>query len=445
MLKNILRILLALNFYWVSVPAGAQDYAPSGENALGTQAFANSDEEDLVPLAGERRPFGSHLVSYVAGTILPQRSQTELDSQTKQFYNKWKAKFVVQGCGTGRYYVLPGGVGGGMDPDSLSVSEGHGFGMVITAYMAGYDANAKKIFDGMYWFFRDHPSVYSPYLMAWNQVKDCRNVNGSDTSSATDGDLDIAYALLLADRQWGSSLPGGINYLAEAKKVINAILAKEIHPTANTVLLGDWVPDSGAHYLNGTRTSDFMTDHFKSFARVGNTTRWNAIATKSYNISKSLQAGYSPSTGLLPDFVENAPSSPRPARAGYLEGSNDGNYYYNACRDPWRLTMDYLVNGNIEAKNIVQKMNQFIRSKTNGNPIQIRDGYRLNGAVIGSYPSMAFVAPFAVGAMIDRSNQAWLNSLWNTIVSTPITNGGYYENSIKMFNMIILSSNFWKP
>ncbi|MEO5970704.1 MAG: glycosyl hydrolase family 8 [Bdellovibrionia bacterium] len=435
MLKSTLRFLLTLSLSLINVSAGAQDYAPLG----------GEDLEGPSPLAGERRPFGSHLVSYVDGTILPQKSQAELDNQTKQFYNKWKAKFVAQGCGTGRYYVLPGGVGGGMDPNSISVSEGHGFGMVITAYMAGYDANAKKIFDGMYWFFRDHPSVYSPHLMAWNQVKGCGNVDGDDTSSATDGDLDIAYALLLADRQWGSSVPGGINYLAEAKKVINAILTKEIHPTSNTVLLGDWAADSGASYLNGTRTSDFMTDHFKSFARVGNVTRWNAVLNKSYSISKSLQSGYSASTGLLPDFVEDATSSPRPARSGYLEGSTDGAYSYNACRAPWRLAMDFFVNGNVEAKNIVQKMNKFIRSKTNGNPSQIRDGYRLNGTVIGSYPSMAFVAPFAVGAMVDSSNQAWLNSLWDTIVSTSITSGGYYENSIKMLNMIVLSSNYWKP
>ena len=36
--------------------------------------------------------------------------------------------------------------------------------------------------------------------MAWAQNQSCQNVSGPD--SATDGDLDIAYALLLADRQW---------------------------------------------------------------------------------------------------------------------------------------------------------------------------------------------------------------------------------------------------
>ncbi len=43
--------------------------------------------------------------------------------------------------------------------------------------------------------------------MAWQQVKDKSgkiiNTPG-DADSATDGDMDIAYSLLMAHRQWGS-------------------------------------------------------------------------------------------------------------------------------------------------------------------------------------------------------------------------------------------------
>ena len=44
------------------------------------------------------------------------------------------------------------------------------------------------------------------------------------TSSATDGDMDIAYSLLLADKQWGSD--GEIDYLKQGKKVIDAIMER---------------------------------------------------------------------------------------------------------------------------------------------------------------------------------------------------------------------------
>ena len=49
--------------------------------------------------------------------------------------------------------------------------------------------------------------------------------------SATDGDLDIAFGLLLADKQWGSA--GAINYLAEARKVIAAIKMFEMNQNSD--------------------------------------------------------------------------------------------------------------------------------------------------------------------------------------------------------------------
>ena len=99
----------------------------------------------------------------------------------------------------------------------MTVSEAHGYGMLITAHMAGHDPKAKAYFDGLYRYFRAHPSKINPELMAWKQGDTGQavvNVGGVD--SATDGDMDIAYALLLADRQWGSD--GEINYLAEANR-----------------------------------------------------------------------------------------------------------------------------------------------------------------------------------------------------------------------------------
>jgi hypothetical protein len=43
----------------------------------------------------------------------------------------------------------------------------------------------------------------------------------------------------------------------------------------------------------------------------------------------------------------------------------------------------------------------------------------LNGADLpdNDYISMAFVAPLGVSAMVDSSNQAWLNSVWNLVVN----------------------------
>ena len=397
----------------------------------------------VPPADATTHPFGSHTQAYASGSIRPnQYTQSQLDADTRSFYDAWKAKYLISGCGTGRYYIdVSGGSGGGRSAQSITVSEGHGYGMVIAALMAGYDPQAQAIFDGLYWFFKDHPSINDPYLMAWNQVQGCGDANGPD--SATDGDLDIAYSLLLADQQWGSS--GSINYLQEGRNVISAIKAKELHPSARTVLLGDWASQDTGIYLNGTRPSDFMLDHFRAFQAATGDPVWTQVIAACQRVVSSIQTNYSPATGLVPDFVENAPTTPMPAVPNYLEASTDGDVAYNSCRVPWRLGTDFLVSGDASTRAEVQKINTWVIGNTHGDPTLIRSGYHLDGTAYVTYYDMPFVVPFAVGAMVDASNQAWLNSLWGVVRAQPLASEDYFGNTLKMLGMIVLSGNWWTP
>ena len=45
------------------------------------------------------------------------------------------------------------------------MAEGHGYGMVVAAFMPGHDPRAHEIFDGLYNVFRKFPSVNSKDLM----------------------------------------------------------------------------------------------------------------------------------------------------------------------------------------------------------------------------------------------------------------------------------------
>ena len=72
-------------------------------------------------------------------------------------------------------------------------------------------------------------------------------------------------------------------------------------------------------------------------------------------------------------------------------------------------------------------------------------GYWLDGDVFEGhyYASMAFIAPFAVGAMIDSQNQSWRNALWEAIVND--NNPTYYGDTLKMLALLALSNNWWTP
>lgn len=389
--------------------------------------------------AAPNHPFGSHHATYAAGSIKPNHvTQGTLDQAVRDFYDQWKATYVKQVCGPGRYVVVAKAGGG-----NLTVSEAHGYGMVLMALMAGHDPQAQTIFDGMFAYFRDHPSGITPSLMSWYQSGSCANANGNDTAS--DGDLDIAFALLLADKQWGSC--GAVNYLDEARNVIAGIKSGELDPTKQFVTLGDWVSPGDAPYDDATRSSDFMPDHYRSFLAATSDATWTDVLEQTYDIVAALQANHSPTTGLLPDFVTDPLGTPDPAPPNFLEDTTDGAYAYNACRDPWRLGTDYLISGETRARAAVQAINAWIRAKTGDDPAAITSGWKLDGSATPGtdYRSMAFVAPFGVGAMVDASNQAWLNDVWDLVVTTPIGAEHYYENTLKLLSMIVMSGNWWAP
>lgn len=384
--------------------------------------------------SGPAVPFGSHQFPYAAGMLKPSGSQATLDQKVIDYYQRWKSAFVKQNCGNGWYQIIS------PDADHPYVAEAQGYGMVVTATMAGADPAAKTIFDGLVKYMLAHPSVHNADLLAAEQNTSCVSVNGSD--SATDGDMDVAYGLLLADRQWGST--GTYNYKQLAIRHINAIRASEINPSTNLLKLGDW-SSSGDQYYYISRTSDWMIDHFRAFKTATGNSAWDTIRTAHQNVQASLQANYAASTGLLPDFVINTNSTPKPAAGQVLEDPNDGAFWWNACRDPWRIGADAVTSGDTKSLTAARKLNTWIKSKTGGNPNNIAIGYKLNGTQISSGSDPSYFAPFAVVAMTDSNSQAWLDALWNKMLATPIDTSSYYAASIQLQVMITATHNHWVP
>ncbi|MEC0167032.1 glycosyl hydrolase family 8 [Paenibacillus graminis] len=406
-----------------------------------------------VAAPAPKHPFPEH-ESYQSGTIKPNHvSQGQLDNDVRKKYDEWKARYLVQPPKqSGQYYVYYNLEKQASPANAVSCSEGHGYGMLITSLMAGYDPLAKDYFDGLYRFYKAHPSVNNPALMAWQQIKtaqgDVIDTPPSDSDdgsrSATDGDMDIAYALLLADKQWGSS--SQINYLEEAKAVISAIMEQDVNPQKWSLKFGDWVENNDPDYALATRPSDFMLGHLRAFGKASGNTDWTKVADNTHKIIQTISSKYSPATGLLPDFVVFKNGAYAPSPPYLLETERDGFFSWNAARVPWRVPIDYLLTGDTRALNQTRLTNAWISKKTNNDPGKIVAGYKLNGTPLDDEdPAIAFSAPFAVSAMVDASNQTWLNALWNSLVTAPTATNAYYGNSIRLLCMITVSGNWWDP
>ncbi len=391
-------------------------------------------------------PFPQH-VTYNADTIFPnQYPQEFMDDDVRDFYDYWKTEYLVQaGHDTQENLLYRVTMGHPSSSDyGTTVSEGQGYGMVITALMAGYDTQAKMIFDGLLQFSKIHRSHIDSRLMAWRVSED--KPRSGDNDSAFDGDSDIALALLLADRQWGSD--GKYDYAQDARILIKAIRKSTVGANSRLPMIGDWVEQDGETYNQYTnRTSDFMLANFEIFYKFTQVKRWKNITNRSRRTLRTLQKSYSPKTGLIPDFiipVSDSDHTIKPANAYFLEGKNDGKYSYNACRLPFRIGLNALLHNAKGSKGIVRKISKWAERHHHGSPYDIHAGYALQGnALAGSnYFSTAFVAPLGVAAMNVPTQQTWLNSIYDAINQEQ---QDYYEDTLNLLSLLIMTGNFWDP
>jgi hypothetical protein len=417
---------------------GAGAEAPAGGGGAADASTPTDVLSGPARTAAVAYPFGSRLVPYAAGTR-PSQSNATMDRWLTTHYQAWKAARVAPVPG------IPGGLAISMTTRNfLAVSEGMGYGMLLAVLFAGHDPDARALFDGLLTTVRARPAYAvvpsdpnGKYLMEWQL-----NTDGSSAGegwNATDGDEDIAMALLMADRQWGSDT-GKWNYAQEAANTIAA--------------LKSWCMDAAGHVkglssARATRTSDFMIGHFRAFERATGDALWTRAIDRSYELCDLMQEQFSSGTGLIPDFISHYDTSnpiPSPAYQGTDRNAYDGTFYWNACRNPWRFATDYVLSGDARWKTITGRLTDFFQAKFDGSKditAAVECGYHLDGSVIAGGDSAAFIAPVMLGGCVDRRYQALVDAGWNWNIAHPIT--GYYDAEIQLLSMVVASGNWWTP
>lgn len=382
------------------------------------------------------------------GCIKPELSQGTMDTQIKAVYDSYKSDYLKSAKNTANgYYIESSNTVGTWDV--ITVSEAHGWGMVIMTQMAGYDSDAQKYFDGMLAFYKDHlNSQQGTNLMGWqvygNSSKEIKTSDMSQdqkdqNSNATDGDLDVAYALLLAYKQWGK-----VSYRNLALAIIQDIKSYNIHPASKAVMLGNWAAHSSNEAHEYTRPSDWMGAHLHTFADVtGDKTYWDGVVSTIYTVYEKFQEKPYAKSGLISDFVYFNGSDVNSAESTFLSSNGEEHpdkYHTNAARVPWHIATDYAMSKNSSAKAMLDKFNGFISSKISF-PSDVREGYHLDGEPINNNAGGAsYLAPF-MAAAIAGSNKSFLTSAWNTLNSMTVNDA--YQAAIRLQSMLLVSGNKW--
>ncbi len=413
---------------------GTGSTAPSDSTTTTTTTTPTTDTATAAPSAAIAYPFGARLAAYKAG-IKPSQSAATMDTLLKNHYDAWKAHAIVPATS-----IAAGGYAVQFSNSTyLAVSEGMGYGMLLAVLFAGHDPKARELFDGLLAVVRARPAwaivPFDPngkWLMDWRL-----NANGSSAGegwNAVDGDLDIAMALLMADRQWGSA--GAWNYLQEARNTIAAI--KSWNMWSDGTLKGLRNPENN-------RTSDYMIGHFRAFKAATGDTLWDKAVDRAFWLLDRMQTVYSPGVGLVPDFVINTNTATPSPSTGYIGDGNDkeGFFWWNACRNPWRFASDYLLSGDARFATVTGRMIDFFKASSGGDPLRIGTGYDLNGRMLTGGNSPAYHGPICAGACVDAKYQGFLDTMWNWNARNLTT--GYYDGEIQLLSMIVASGNWWTP
>jgi endo-1,4-beta-D-glucanase Y len=363
-----------------------------------------------APAWAQSRPFPTS--GHYAQGFIPSAATA---AAAMSSYANWKTNYLLSDCGGGNYRV------DNANGDASTFSEGQGYGMVLTAYFGD-----KTQFDGLWSFAQKNFNTSN--LMGWHVT--CSGFTTSDggNGSATDGDTDIGFALLVAAAQWGGT------YLQQAMTYLAALKAGDFttcspsgrnEPTAGNWQMGSTDPCTTAG--GGSNTSYWTPGYYRVFQVITGDAYWGKAAddvVALYNLAAD------PTTGIIVNEVDQDGVA--------VSGQT---YDYNSCRIPWRAVLDYLWYGTAGAAQETTKISNWANTVGIAN---IVDGYNANGTATGQYTGLnEWVGGFTAGAM--SNSQSLVDSFATDFVGIADNNGTYYGSSLRTLYLLELSGNQWNP
>lgn len=312
-----------------------------------------------------------------------------------------------------------------------TVSEGIAYGMIISVMF-----DEQEMFDGFWKYARCF--LNKSGLMDWYIAPDGQKPLA--VGAASDADEDMAWALIMADRQWGGGGSLGESYASVARRLIDAIYETEVdHDRWPDMFLpgDDW---RGRDVFN---PSYFAPNQYRLFGELsGKVREWQRVVDRGYEVlDRSLNdASGNRENGLVPAWCDSA-GAPVEAFPGAMK-----NYQYDSARTPFRLAQDFAFYRDPRARAYLAKTSGFFAGV---GADALVDGYTLDGQPAPDPRSPAqnpgsavFVAGAAAGAMHDPKYADFVDAAYARVrTGRLLTRSRYYNHCWTVLGLLMLTGN----
>ena len=325
-------------------------------------------------------------------------------------------------------------------------TEGMSYGMMVAVQL-----NKKEVFDRLWrWAkkYMQHKQGSRDAYFAWS-VKPETGEHNSE-GSASDGELYFITDLLFASNRWGNNT--GINYYAEARRILDAMWSKNGTDRITNVINVEqkkitFVPDSSGY--NWTDPSYFLPAFFEVWAEYAEDGHKQFYRDCADSARAFLHRACSSGTGLNADATEFS-GVPR----------SFGRRFHAAFRfDSWRVPMNIAMDYSWFAKDrewqqdYCRRIQNFLFCRGIDSFV---DQYNIDGTPpqfilpAGGYRelrhSLGFVATSAAASIMGTQAKSWkfVDAVWNAKLE-PYPDGyfdPYYDGILYLFSLMHLSGNY---
>ena len=324
-------------------------------------------------------------------------------------------------------------------------TEGLSYGMMVAVQL-----NKKNVFDRLWrWTkkYMQHQGGPRDAYFAWS-VKPESGIHNSE-GSASDGELYFITDLLFASNRWGNET--GINYYAEARKILDAMWNKNGKDGITNIINVEqkkitFVPDkSGYEWTDPSYFLPAFYEVWAEYAKDGNEQFYKECADTARVF---LHRACSSPTGLNADATE-FDGTPRTFRKLH------SNFRFDSWRVPMNIAMDYswFAKDKEWQQDYCKRIQNFLFCRGIDT---FEDQYNLDGSLpevimpAGGYKklrhSLGLVAASAAASIMGTQAKSWqfVDAVWNAKLE-PYSDGyfdPYYDGLLYLFSLMHLSGNY---